>query len=221
MRLRIDTTAAFNPDYQKGDRLRFYRAGPNDGGTDIDDTMENYTGARIARVDGRETGPFGTRQWVTLTGIPRSTIVSAIKPLDFVVADKFVNRDTTIVNCIFRDLVGRGIISRAPDTHIEGNTIGRTTISGLRLGPEFGVYTEAGYPSKSVIRNNNLYDIGLNSRATQSDQHLLAAINICAGTTTKTGVAWRFGLSQRGHVSGRGQCDLRIRRLGIVLARRL
>ena len=59
-----------------------------------------------------------------------------------------------IRDCIIRDTFARGILPKGAHGLIEGNTIERTARAGIELMPELFWWSENGYSTDTIVRNN-------------------------------------------------------------------
>lgn len=80
---------------------------------------------------------------------------------------------------IFSDNRARGVVLQVPNTYINGNTISRTTMSGLILSSFIRNWLEGAGTSNSVINNNTISDVGNNVKELQE-----GAVSIVARTAS-------------------------------------
>jgi Right handed beta helix region len=101
---------------------------------------------------------------------------NGIQAGDRVVNISRAGEGTVVRNNSFRNIEARGIVVRGRGTRIIGNTIDRTTIAGIWVGPEIGFYAEGDFARDVIIENNTVRRTGYSWRSPAAPT--IAAINV-------------------------------------------
>ena len=89
-------------------------------------------------------------------------------------------------HCHIHDHRARGLLLKADDGLVEGNTVDGSTIAGLVISPEF-YWNEAGYSRRVTARDNTFRRCGY---ATATAGHPQAAAVCVTGEAAVAGVGW-------------------------------
>lgn len=135
--------------------------------------ISDYSGKVIARALAKKVGKVrpgkgGDSRWSAFRSAVESWLVDLVldRPVacreDYLVGNEeasgkgFVVRDS-----IVRDNRARGILIKAGGGLIEGNLIEGSTMGGIVVAPEMGIWSESGYGFDLTIRRNRLRRVGI------------------------------------------------------------